>query len=136
MYTIINRYFLNTSFSGGQELSLFLVTWAIFLGFSKVVSNKEDIAVTFLINKLSDFPYKIVQILLATLYILTSVWIMVRSYILMERQSGMSTEILSIPNSFFVLPVLILMIYITLHFVIELIELLILGKNRERREEN
>lgn len=136
MYTIINRYFLNTSFSGGQELSLFLVTWAIFLGFSKVVSNKEDIAVTFLINKLSDFPYKIVQILLATLYILTSVWIMVRSYSLMERQSGMSTEILSIPNSFFVLPVLILMIYITLHFVIELIELLILGKNRERREEN
>src|SRR5699024_3739755 len=71
---IVSRYLFKYSFVWAQEFSLLLVSWIIFLGFGKVVIDNEDIAVTFLVNKLNQRHKNWVKLLNNILLIITSAY--------------------------------------------------------------
>src|SRR5699024_10787115 len=109
---ILSRYVISYSITGNQEISILLVSWTIFLGFSKVVKEKEDISITFLINKLPQRLDKTVNLVLTLLFLIASGWILGATYSYMIVQSGMTTQVLSIPNYLYTLPLFVLMIYV------------------------
>jgi len=131
---ILSRYVISYSITGNQEISILLVSWTIFLGFSKVVKEKEDISITFLINKLPQRLDKTVNLVLTLLFLIASGWILGATYSYMIVQSGMTTQVLSIPNYLYTLPLFVLMIYVFIHFLIQLTTILIESNNKGGEE--
>lgn len=57
---IVSRYFFHYSFVWSQEFASILVCWITFLGFGKLVVDREDIMITYLVKKLDEGKQRVV----------------------------------------------------------------------------
>lgn len=122
---IVARYFFKYSNLWNQEVSLLLVSWAIFLSFGKVVVEKEDIAIVYLIDKFPSKYYKLVQILNSLLLFLTAGYMLLKTIQLIEQQIGQTTLIANIPNMYYTLPLALVLFLVCIHSVVSLLEITI-----------
>ena len=128
---IVSRYFFHYSFTWIQEVSLLLVSWMIFLGFARVVVEKQDIAITFFVDKLPERYVKPVRLLNTVLMFGVSLYLCVRTISLIGIQSDKTTEIAGLPYALYLLPLAAAMLMVVLQSIVEAIGMM---KQRNTRE--
>ena len=98
LYEIIMRGFFNRSFIWIQDISVLLMCWMIFPGFSKIAYDKKDIVISFIYDKLNkSFRTVFVNIILQCLIIFFTVVFTIFSYKLLLSQRGQGTITAKIP---------------------------------------
>lgn len=118
---VISRILFQYSFVWSQELVSILVSWVIFLGFGKVVVDKEDIHITFFVKKLSS-PYKrLVAILNSIFLLITSAAFLYFSLTLSIAHMNRTTLIMKISSSLYYYPLVLLFILIVLVSIHQLV---------------
>lgn len=121
---IVSRYFFHYSFTWIQEVSLLLVSWMIFLGFARVVVEKQDIAITFFVDKLPQKYVKPVQLLNHVLMFGVSLYLCIRTISLISIQLDKTTEIAGLPYALYLLPLAAAMLMVVLQSIVEAIEIM------------
>src|SRR5690625_3540263 len=94
---IVIRYFFDSSNIWSQEVSLLLVCGTIFFGFAKIVIDQEDIAISFLVNFLTEKGRYTAEILVNALLAFTAGYMFYHTILLMRIQSGQKTLLAEIP---------------------------------------
>lgn len=120
-FEIVSRYFFNYSFTGSHEISLLLVSWVIFLGFGKVVAENQDIAITFLIDRVNVKYRKLINIFNHVLLLVTSIYMTNATIELIIQQIPKKSLILEISKALYTLPLAIVLIVITFQTIINII---------------
>lgn len=121
---IISRYFLSSSIIWSQEFFSILICWATFLGFGKLVVDREDISITFLVDKLDPVKRKIVNVANGFLLLMTSGVMLIFSINLTISHLHKKTIIMKAPTAWFYAPLVLLLALVVLtsvhHIVLSL----------------
>jgi TRAP-type C4-dicarboxylate transport system permease small subunit len=115
---IFSRYFFNHSFTWVQEFNLFLICWVVFLGFGKVVIEKEDIMLSFFVDRLPLRYYRWIRILNAILLFMTGGFMLYRTIVLIEQQSAKTSLLTGIPYGYYTLPLALVLVVVVCHALI------------------
>jgi TRAP-type C4-dicarboxylate transport system permease small subunit len=121
LYEIIARTFFNKSLIWIQEISVLLMVWMIFCGFTKIVYEKKDIKIDLITGRLNN---KIRTVLEVLTHVVMLVFLLVFSYygyFYMMKQIGMGTLTSDIPRVLYIFPVVLNSISVTLIYINELI---------------
>jgi TRAP-type C4-dicarboxylate transport system permease small subunit len=98
IYEITLRGLFNISHIWIQDISVMLMCWMLFPGFSKIVYDKRDIVITVLYDKLPEkFRTVFVDLILKCVVILFAIVFCVFSYKLIVSQYGKGTITARIP---------------------------------------
>lgn len=119
---IFSRYFLNASIIWVQEFSLLLICWVIFLGFGTVFVEKQDIAITFLVDRLKQRYQYIVRIVQQALTLITAAYLLVQSVRLLQHHMGKTTLIMHIPQGYHTLPLVMVLVLLSVQAFVDLID--------------
>ncbi len=128
---IISRYFLSSSIIWSQEFFSILICWITFLGFGKLVVDREDISITFLVDKLNPVKRKIVNAANAFLLMMTSGVMLVYSINLTINHLNKKTIIMKAPTSWFYAPLVLLLALVVLTSLHHIMLTLKTGKSQE-----
>ncbi|MFC4402987.1 TRAP transporter small permease [Gracilibacillus xinjiangensis] len=118
---IFTRLVLDYSFMGVQEISLLLVCWVIFMGFTRVVIKKEDISVTFLVKKIK--AKKLVKVINHILLLVPSCFVIFLGVGLTLQEMNFTTSIMGLPKGLYILPLPLAFVVITVFLFNELIKM-------------
>jgi TRAP-type C4-dicarboxylate transport system permease small subunit len=118
---IISRYFFDHSFVWSQEMASILICWITFLGFGKIVVDREDISITYLVKKLSSKALKIVSILNSLLLFLISSIMLFYSYKLTISHLEKTTLIMKAASAWFYAPLVLLLFLVVLYSIYQLV---------------
>lgn len=108
------RYFLSSSMVWSQEFLSILICWITFLGFGKVIADREDIMITFLVQKLNAKMKKIVTVINTLLMMSISVLIFMQTINLTKTHTNRTTDIMSVSSAWFYIPLAFLMVLVFL----------------------
>jgi TRAP-type C4-dicarboxylate transport system permease small subunit len=114
---VIFRYFLRMPFSWPEELAVFLLTWITFIGASILLKRNEHIRVSLLLDK---FPYPtrtLISIFLDLLMMLALLLIFYHGSSLFPIHNITRTVALHIPRGYFILPLIIASLSMSLFLV-------------------
>lgn len=121
LYEIIMRTFFNKSLIWIQEISVLLMVWMIFCGFTKIVYEKKDIKIDLITGRLNSRIRTLLEIFT---HIVMLVFLLIFSYygyFYMMKQIGMGTLTSDIPRVLYIFPVVLNSISVTLIYINELI---------------
>ncbi len=121
LYEILVRYFFNKSLIWIQEVSVLLMVWMIFCGFTKIVYDKKDITIDLLTSRFSAKTRLGVDaitqmIVLAFLLIFTFY-----GYQYFLKQIGIGTLTAGIPRILYIIPVVLNSASVTLIYFNQLL---------------
>lgn len=128
---IVCRYFFSSSIIWSQELFSILICWITFLGFGKLVVDRQDIAITFLIDKLDPFKRKIVNVTNYILLMMTSIVMLFFSVNLTINHLDKTTIIMKAPTAWFYAPLVLLLALVVLVSGYQMMSVLKAGKLQE-----
>lgn len=111
---IIMRYFFSHSINWSQELFSILVCWITFLGFGKLIVDREDISITFLVQKFSKEKQRIVLIINSIFLFLISCVMLVFSIQLTISHLEKKTIIMKAASAWFYSPLVLLLFLVVL----------------------
>ncbi|ARD48638.1 hypothetical protein SporoP37_11085 [Sporosarcina sp. P37] len=106
---IVLRYFFSHSLDWSQELFSILVCWITFLGFGKIVVDKEDIAITFLVDKFSYGKQRIINMINSLLLFIASATMFFFSLKLTISHLEKTTVIMKAPSAWFYAPLVLML---------------------------
>lgn len=119
---IISRYIFNYSFVWSQEFASILICWITFLGFGKVIVDREDISITYFIRKYSnEKTRKVVAIFNSVLLFTTSIIMLIYSFKLTVENIDKTTLIMRTSSAWYYAPLVLLMILVVLYSIYQLI---------------
>ncbi|ADK83249.1 TRAP transporter small permease [Sediminispirochaeta smaragdinae] len=121
---IISRYVFNSPFDWTEELCTFLFIWLSFLGAGVASAKRRHVSVDFITGKLSPKHRDIVKMCTVILIIFLMILIFLGSIILLPQMDTHASVALDIPRVYFYLPILIVSFYMTVVYVVELIEII------------
>lgn len=107
---IVSRYFFHHSFVWSQEFASILVCWITFLGFGKLVVDREDIMITFLVKKLDEGKQRIVGLFNSIIMIFITSAMLFFSAKLTVSHMEKKTIIMKAASAWFYAPLVLLMI--------------------------
>ncbi|WP_339165008.1 TRAP transporter small permease subunit [Siminovitchia sp. FSL H7-0308] len=128
---IVCRYFFSSSIIWSQELFSILICWITFLGFGKLVVDRQDISITFLIDKLDPFKRKIVNVTNYILLMMTSIVMLFFSVNLTINHLDKTTIIMKAPTAWFYAPLVLLLALVVLVSGYQMMSALKAGKLQE-----
>ncbi|MFS0646075.1 TRAP transporter small permease [Siminovitchia sp. 179-K 8D1 HS] len=111
---IVFRYFFSSSIIWSQEFFSILICWITFLGFGKLVVDREDISITFLVDKLNPLKRKVVNTANGVLLLMTSVVMLIFSMSLTINHLNKKTIIMKAPTAWFYAPLVLLLALVVL----------------------
>jgi len=123
IFEIIMRYFTSSSIIWLHEFLGIVIIWITFLGFGKIVADREDIMITFLVEKFSAKTHKIIMYINTTLMLIIAVVLTITSISLSIKGLNRSTLLLEAPFTVYYLPLVFLMILVTLIMIEHLIQI-------------
>lgn len=107
---IVSRYFFHHSFVWSQEFASILVCWITFLGFGKLVVDREDIMITFLVKKLDAGKQRIVGLFNSVLLTFITGAMLFYSTKLTISHMEKQTIIMKAASAWFYAPLVLLLI--------------------------
>lgn len=131
---IFRRYFFGKSWIWIQEITVLLLVFFTFFGFSKVVYDKNDIAIDLVLSKLPPFGRKTLQLALYLLVLAFCVIYSFYSYKLVLAQAAQVTVIARHPMNWRTIPALVNGITMCLIYIQEIIDTLF-EKMEEAKEQ-
>ncbi|GAA0317694.1 TRAP transporter small permease [Bacillus carboniphilus] len=111
---IVARYFFDYSFVWSQEFFSILICWITFLGFGKVVVDREDIMISFFVKKLSEGAIKMVGIVNSFLLFGISAVMLYFSFTLTISHLDRTTLIMRASSAWFYAPLVLLLFLMVL----------------------
>lgn len=111
---IVLRYFFHHSMVWSQELFSILICWITFLGFGKIVVDREDISITYLVQKLSKGKQRVVMMMNSILLLVASSIMLIYSVKLTISHLSKTTIIMKAPSAWFYSPLVLLLILVVL----------------------
>jgi TRAP-type C4-dicarboxylate transport system permease small subunit len=108
------RYFFHHSMVWSQELFSILICWITFLGFGKIVVDREDISITFLVQKLSKGKQKVVMMFNSILLFGVSSIMLFYSIKLTISHLSKTTTIMKAASAWFYSPLVLLLVLVVL----------------------
>lgn len=108
------RYFFQHSLVWSQELFSILICWITFLGFGKIAVERQDISITYFIQKLSEGKQRIVMMLNSILLLVASSVMLFYSLKLTISHMTKTTTIMKAPSAWFYSPLVLLLVLVTL----------------------
>ena len=121
LYEIIMRTFFNKSLIWIQEISILLMVWMIFCGFTKIVYEKKDIKIDLITDRLNSKIKKMLEIFTHLVMLVFLLIFSYYGYIYLMKQIGMGTLTSGIPRVLYIFPVVLNSISVTLIYINELI---------------
>jgi TRAP-type transport system small permease protein len=122
---IISRYIFDYSFVWSQEFASILICWITFLGFGKVIVDREDINITYFIRKFSkEKMRKVAAIINSILLFVTSIVMLIYSFRLTVENIDKTTLIMRTSSALYYVPLVLLMILVVLYSIYQLILIL------------
>jgi TRAP-type C4-dicarboxylate transport system permease small subunit len=106
MMEVVSRYLLNHPFPWVFELTMFMITYIVFLGFPVMYKKKSLIILEFLFNRLSRKTQEYLFLIWEVLIGVFMVFLIVSSYELQEMQKRYTSPTLDISFQFFTIPIL------------------------------
>jgi len=106
MMEVVSRYLLNHPFPWVFELTMFMITYVVFLGFPVMYKKKSLIILEFLFNRLSRKTQEYLFLIWEVLIGVFMVFLIVSSYELQEMQKRYTSPTLDISFQFFTIPIL------------------------------
>ncbi|WP_342539036.1 TRAP transporter small permease subunit [Sporosarcina sp. FSL K6-1540] len=111
---IVLRYFFSHSMVWSQELFSILICWITFLGFGKIVVDRQDISITYLVQKLSKEKQRIVMIINSVLLLVISSLMLFYSTKLTISHLEKTTTIMKAASAWFYSPLVLLLFLVVL----------------------
>ena len=106
MMEVISRYLFNHPFSWVFELSMFMITYIVFLGYPIMYKQNSLIILEFLLNRISLKARGYVSLMWEVLIGIFVVFLIVAAYELQLLQSQYTSPTLDISFRFFTIPIL------------------------------
>ncbi len=140
---VISRYLFNRPFPWVLELSMFLITYIIFIAVPALYKGRSLVIIEFVFKRLSEKIQKTISFLWELLIGFFFVYLMIASYHFLKVQMRYRSPGLDIPVAYFTLPLLfcsISMLIFNLYFILTHVETFLKGKggmngiSNERRE--
>lgn len=117
LFEIIMRYFTSSSIIWLHEFLGIVIIWVTFLGFGKIVADREDIMITFLVEKFDESTRKIIMYINTILLLIISFTLFITSINLSIKGLNRYTLLLEAPYTFYYLPLVFLMMFVMLIMV-------------------
>ncbi|MCM3569042.1 TRAP transporter small permease [Neobacillus mesonae] len=121
---VTSRYFFHYSFVWSQEFASILICWITFLGFGKIVVIREDISITFLVQKCNAKIKKLAGAVNSILLFAVSFIMLIFTTKLTISHLEKMTTIMKASSAWFIAPLAFLMILIVLYSIHQLIMVL------------
>jgi len=131
MLEVVSRYLFNRPFPWVLELSMFLITYIIFIGVPAMYKGRSLVIIEFVFNRLSKRVQRIVLFSWELLIGFFFVYLLVASYQFMLVQMRYKSPTLDIPVAFFTFPLLlcaISMLIFNIYFILDHLEGFLKGK--------
>jgi TRAP-type C4-dicarboxylate transport system permease small subunit len=106
MMEVVSRYLLNHPFPWVFELTMFMITYIVFIGFPVMYKSKSLIILEFLFNRLSRKTQEYLFLIWEVLIGVFMVFLIVSSYELQDLQKRYTSPTLDISFQFFTIPIL------------------------------
>lgn len=106
MMEVVSRYLLNHPFPWVFELTMFMITYIVFIGFPVMYKRKSLIILEFLFNRLSRKTQEYLFLIWEVLIGVFMVFLIVSSYELQDLQKRYTSPTLDISFQFFTIPIL------------------------------
>jgi len=106
MMEVISRYIFKHPFPWVFELTMFMITYIVFLGFPVMYKRKSLIILEFLFNRLSRKTQEYLFLIWEVLIGVFMVFLIVSSYELQDLQKRYTSPTLDISFQFFTIPIL------------------------------
>lgn len=121
LYEILVRYFFNKSLIWIQEVSVLLMVWMIFCGFTKIVYEKKDITIDLLTRRFSAKMKlgvdAITQVIVLAFVLIFTIY----GYRYFLQQIGIGTLTAGIPRILYIIPVVLNSASVTLIYFNQLL---------------
>jgi len=118
------RFLFGNSFVWIQDITLLLMVWMVFTGFTKVVYERRDIVVSIAIDYLPE-KYRIILNILTNILIMIFYIILTKAcYQLIIRQYSRFTTTIRLPMSYYTLAVFQNCIIVSLIYINEVLQLI------------
>jgi len=111
---VVLSYFFHSSLVWSHELLSILICWITFLGFGKVIADREDIMITFIVKKLGSKMKKVVTIMNTLLLLGISILVLIQTVDLTILHFNRTTTVMSVSSAWYYLPLAILMVLVML----------------------
>lgn len=108
------RYFFEHSLVWSQELFSILICWITFLGFGKIAVDRQDISITYFIQKLSKGKQRIVMMFNSIMLLVASGIMLFYSAKLTISHISKTTTIMKAPSAWFYSPLVLLLTLVVL----------------------
>jgi TRAP-type C4-dicarboxylate transport system permease small subunit len=128
---VISRYLFNRPFPWVLELSMFLITYIIFIAVPALYKGRSLITIEFVFKRLSEKIQKTIIFLWELLIGFFFVYLMIASYQFLKVQMRYRSPGLDIPVAYFTLPLLlcsISMLIFNLYFILTHVGTFLKGK--------
>jgi TRAP-type C4-dicarboxylate transport system permease small subunit len=106
MMEVVSRYLFNHPFPWVMELSMFMITYIVFLGMPVMYKQKSLIILEFLFNRISLKARWYISLMWEVLIGVFGVYLTVAAYELQLLQSRYTSPTLDISFQFFTIPIL------------------------------
>ncbi|MBU6081815.1 TRAP transporter small permease [Allobacillus halotolerans] len=113
-YEIIMRYFFSSSMVWSHEFFSFLIVWITFMGFGKLIVDREDIMITFLVDKFNPLGKRIMGVFNTLLLLGTAIVMFYYSIQLTMSGFARTTLIMKAPMAWYYIPLALLMALVVL----------------------
>ncbi|MBF0754155.1 TRAP transporter small permease [Jeotgalicoccus nanhaiensis] len=114
IFEIVMRYFTSSSIIWLHEFLGIVIIWITFLGFGKIVADREDIMITFLVEKFEEKTRKVIMYINTILLLIISIVLSITSISLAIKGFNRSTLLLEAPYTLYYFPLVLLMLLVTL----------------------
>lgn len=121
LYEILVRTFFDKSLIWIQEISVLLMVWMIFCGFTKIVYEKKDITIDLITSRLSTRIRLFLEILTHLVMIVFLIVFSYYGYFYLIKQIGIGTLTAGIPRVLYIFPVVLNSVSVALIYMNEII---------------
>jgi TRAP-type C4-dicarboxylate transport system permease small subunit len=128
---VVSRYLFNRPFPWVLELSIFLITYIVFLGIPAMYKGRSLVIIEFVFNRLSEKTQRVIAFFWEILIGFFFVFLLISSYQFISIQMRYKSPTLDIPFAYFTLPLVfcsILMLIFNVYFILGHLEAFLKGR--------
>lgn len=131
MLEVVSRYVFNRPFPWVLELTMFLISYIIFIGVPAMYKGRSLVIIEFVFNRLSKRIQRMILFSWELLIGFFFVYLLIASYQFMQVQMRYKSPTLDIPVAYFTLPLFlcsISMLIFNIYFILGHLETFLKGK--------
>ncbi|WP_281974660.1 TRAP transporter small permease [Halobacillus litoralis] len=132
-WEITARYLWGSSFRWIQEISLLLISWTVFMGFTQVVINKQDIAVDYFVNLMPQKGQTIIRVVNDFFLAISYMILLVITIQMVISHATQTTLIMGMPKYLYTLPLVCMLTVLSLNSIYLLFKWVVMFQNSKQK---